>query len=71
MHRWRTLEELTASQQQDCQQLYTLHLDRVRIERELESLKHSISFDKFDDIRTVEMTLRNIQVQQVFKLLGI
>jgi len=67
VHRWRTLEEQTASQQQDCQQLYSLHLDRVRIERDLEALKHSVSFDKFDDIRSVEMTLRNTQVELMLR----
>jgi len=50
------------SQQQDCQQLYTLHVDRVHVERDLELLKHSISFDKFDDIQAVETSLRNAQV---------
>jgi len=71
VHHWRTLEEQTASQQQDCQQLYSLHLDRVRMERDLESLKHSVSFDKFDDIRAVEMTLRNTQVELMLRFLAV
>jgi len=62
VHRWQTLEAQVASQQQDCLQLYLLHLDRVHIDRELESLKHAVSSDKFDDIHAVEMTLRAAQV---------
>jgi len=60
--RWRTLESEAASQQQVCQQLYALHVDRLRIERDLEAMKQSISVDKFDDIHAVETTLRTIQV---------
>ena len=60
--RWRILEAQTSSLQQDCQQLYLLHLDCVHTEHELELLKRSISFDKFDDIRVVEIALRTTQV---------
>jgi len=51
------------SQQRDCQELYVLHLDRIHIERDLESLKHSVSFDKFDDVHFAEMMLRTAQVR--------
>jgi len=62
VRRWQTLETQAASQQQDCQQLYSLHVDRVRTERELEMMKHAVGFDKFDDIHAVEMALRTTQV---------
>jgi len=66
---WRSLEKLALSQQQDCQQLYALHVDRVRLDRELESLKHGVSYDKFDDIRALEKTVRTIQVLLVLRIL--
>jgi len=66
VHHWRMLQEFALSQQQDCQQLYTLHLGCVHIQRDLDSLKHSFSFDKFDDIHALEMTLRAIQVNVLF-----
>ena len=62
VRRWRTLETQTTSQQQDCHELYVLHVDRVRIERDLGALKHTVSFDKFDDVHEVEVALRTVQV---------
>jgi len=61
---WRALESRAVSEQADCQQLYSLHVDRVHIARELEAFERSINIsdDKFDDIQMLEMTLRAMQV---------
>jgi len=58
---WRALEAQAASQQQECQKLYALHLDRIHIEHELETLKNGVGCDTFDDIGSVESALRTTQ----------
>jgi len=61
VQRWRALEALTVTQQHECRQLFILHVERVRVERELDALSRQIEFDKFDDIQSLEDKLRCVR----------
>jgi hypothetical protein len=61
VQRWRSLEAQTVMQQHECRELYILHIERVRAEKELDMISKQIEFDGFDDIVALETGIRTLQ----------